>query len=215
MEEPIEEEIWRSIEGYEGLYEVSNLGRVRSLDRYGNTGYGIRLYKGKILSQVKNRCGYLNVVLSKKCIKTIFTVHRLVARAFPEICGQYKDVLQVDHINTVRTDNRAINLRWVTRSENQNNPLTIQHFFNANKGKNKGEKCYWYGKFGKEHHRSIPIVQYDRKGNFISEFSCAAEAERKLNIDHRAICRVLKGQRNHTHGFIFKYKNPTPQNKAI
>ena len=114
MEEPIEEEIWRSIEGYEGLYEVSNLGRVRSLDRYGNTGYGIRLYKGKILSQEKDRGGYLNVVLSKKCIKTTFKVHRLVARAFPDICGEYKKGLVVDHINTVRTDNRAINLKWCT-----------------------------------------------------------------------------------------------------
>lgn len=201
------EEIWRDVEGYEGLYQVSNCGKIKSLDRYVTTKKGIRLYKGKILSPGKNRGGYLYVILGKDTKCTTFKVHRLVAMAFPEICGQYKDGLQVDHLNTVRTDNRATNLRWCTPKENNNNPLTLQRYSNANKGKNKGEKCYWFDKLGKEHVRSIPIVQYDRKGNFISEFSCAAEAERKLNIDHRAICRVLKGRRNHTHGFIFRYKN--------
>ncbi len=206
MRENTEAEEWRSIEGYEGLYEVSNLGRVRSLDRYGNTGYGIRLYKGKILSQGKNICGYLNVVLSKKCIQTTFLVHRLVAMAFQDICGQYIKELEVDHRNCCRTDNRAINLHWVTRKENNNNPLTLQHFFDSNKGKNKGEKCYWYGKFGKEHHRSIPIMQYDLQGNFIAEFDCTQEVERKLGICHGMVLRVLKRQRNHTHGYIFRYK---------
>lgn len=191
------------------MYEVSNLGRVRSLDRYGNTGYGIRLYKGKILSPGKDRGGYLNVVLSKKCIQTTFSVHRLVAMAFQDICGQFIEGLQVDHRNCVRDDNRAINLHWVTRKENNNNPLTLQHYSDANKGKNKGEKCYWYGKFGKEHYRSIPIVQYDLQGNFIAEFDCTQEVERKLGICHGMVLRVLKRQRNHTHGYIFRYKEET------
>ena len=199
-------EEWRSIEGYEGLYEVSNLGRVRSLDRYESNGNGIRLFRGMLLKPQKTCKGYLHVGLNKKGKTIIARIHRLVAKAFTEICGEYREGLVVDHINAQKQDNRAINLKWCTPRENSNNPITKEHM--------EGENSYWFGKLGKEHVRSIPIVQYDRKGNFISEFSCAAEAERKLNIDHRAICRVLKRQRNHTHGYIFRYKEQT-QNKAI
>lgn len=184
-----ESEEWRSIKGYEGLYEVRNLGRVRSCDRYVSNGKSVRLAKGRALKPCKNTSGYLFVRLSKKCIQTTFKVHRLVARAFPEICGQYKDGLQVDHINTVRTDNRAINLRWVTPKENNNNPITRQR-------------------------RSVPIIQLDRQGIFINEFDGLSDAARILGISTGCICMVLKGRRNHTHGFIFRYKEES-QNKAI
>lgn len=215
MEEQIEEEIWRDVTGYEGLYEVSSLGRVRSLDKIVNGKCGsTRLLRGRVLKPAKDGGGYLFVKLSKDNKVAMFKVHRLVAMAFQDICGEYRKELEVDHRNCCRTDNRAINLHWVTRKENNNNPLTLQHFFDSNKGKNKGEKCYWYGKFGKEHHRSIPIMQYDLQGNFIAEFDCTQEVERKLGICHGMVLRVLKGQRNHTHGYIFRYKEQS-QNKAI
>ena len=75
-------------------------------------------------------------------------VHRLVALAFPEICGEYSDGLEVDHINTIKDDNRAENLRWVTRSQNRCNPITYERFKSKVTGRtpwNKGipltEEC--------------------------------------------------------------------------
>ena len=118
------EEIWRSIEGYEGLYQVSSLGMVRSCDKIVNCKGGTRMIKGKVLSQRRGMNGYLTIVLHKNHKPTGFSVHRLVAKAFPEICGEYRNGLEVDHKNTLRTDNRAENLHWVTRSQNHLNPIT-------------------------------------------------------------------------------------------
>ena len=126
MEEQIVEEIWRDVEGYEGLYQISSLGRVRGCDRYVSNGNGVRLIKGKILSLQKVNSGYLIVDLYKNDKSIKFLVHRLVGMAFQDICGQYIKELEVDHINTDRTDNRAINLHWVTRTENHLNPITRQ-----------------------------------------------------------------------------------------
>ena len=208
MEESIKEE-WRSIEGYD-YYQVSSLGRVKSLDKIVSSKGGTRMCKGKILKPNNDNGGYSQIGLHKGGKQKIFLVHRLVAMAFPEICGEYKKGLVVDHINTVRTDNRAINLKWCTPKENNNNPLTLQRYSNANKGENHP----MYGKYGKDNPNSIPIIQYDIQGNFIAEHDSAASAEQKLGIHSSLICRVLKGQIRHTHGYIFRYKEEY-QNKAI
>lgn len=198
MDNNIETEEWRDIEGYEGLYQISSLGRVRGCDRYVSNGNGIRLFRGMLLKPQKTTKGYLQVGLSKNGKTTIARIHRLVAKAFSEICGQFRNGLAVDHINAQKQDNRAINLKWCTPRENSNNPITKEHM--------EGENSYWFGKLGKEHVRSIPIVQYDLQGKFIAEFEGLADAERKIEISSACICRVLKGQRNHTHGYIFRYK---------
>ena len=112
------EEIWRPIEGYEGLYEVSNLGRVRSLDRYvKGKGKSYRLHKGKVLSSAKDTIGYLFVILhcNGKC-KTI-RVHRLVAEAFiPAVEG----LSEVNHKDEDKTNNRVENLEWCSHKYNMN-----------------------------------------------------------------------------------------------
>lgn len=119
------EEIWKDVKGYEGYYQVSNLGRVRSLDR--TTTYSKHYiegqvtashsFKGKILSQGKTS-GYLSVVLSKNGKNKDFLVHRLVARAFvPNDNPSLKT--QVDHLDGDRENNYASNLTWVTPRENQ------------------------------------------------------------------------------------------------
>ena len=121
----------------------------RTLNEYPN----LLIYSdGRVYSKLKKRfvgCKQKNgyVLISVTSTKKMY-VHRLVALAFPEICGEYEDDLEVDHLNTIRDDNRAENLRWVTRSQNRNNPISYERFRSKMKGKtpwNKGipltEEC--------------------------------------------------------------------------
>lgn len=111
-------EIWKDVVGYEGYYEVSSLGRVRSVDRYVNTGIrynDIKLHRGRMLKLNLKRMGYLTADLCKgNRVKTLF-VHRLVASAFiPSVEGKN----YVNHKNLNKLDNRVENLEWVTPKEN-------------------------------------------------------------------------------------------------
>ena len=111
-------EEWRPVVGYEGLYEVSNTGQVRSLDRYVIDSLGHRkFYKGKVLSIVKNKNGYLLINLycnekNKKCL-----VHRLVAEAF---VSNPDNLPEVNHKDEDKTNNRVDNLEWCNRKYNVN-----------------------------------------------------------------------------------------------
>ena len=122
-------EIWKPVVGYEDYYECSNLGRVRSVDRYvkGKTHQDKQLKVGKIKDPIKDSKGYLRVYLWKENKRKLYRIHHLVAYAFPEICGEWFEGAEIDHINTVITDNRAINIKWVTHTQNMNNPLTIEN----------------------------------------------------------------------------------------
>lgn len=178
------EEIWKDIEGYEGSYQVSSLGRVRSLDRPGHpliNRWGARIevtLKGKILKQHPTGSGYLSVQLGRSCRKH---VHRLVAHAFVE---GYKEGLEVDHINENKTDNRKENLRWVTKIENNNSPLHVKKISMA--------------------HAYI-ICQY--KGDvFIKEYSSITEASRQTGICKSTITLCVSGKFKQAGGFIWKRK---------
>lgn len=126
----MKEEIWKDVKGYEWLYQVSNLGRVRSLDRpyvgRNHTGHThIITKKGRILKPYIQR-GYAHVVFSVSNKKKTYKVHRLVAKTF---IPNPEEKPQVDHINGIRSDNRVENLRWVTHPENMKNPITKEHLF--------------------------------------------------------------------------------------
>lgn len=109
-------EIWRQIKGYENLYEVSNLGRVKSLPRYGTINVA------RIIKLNHKKSGYVNVTLTKNNSKRTFRVHRLVAEAFIPNPNNKK---QVNHINGDKKDNSVSNLEWSTPSEN------IRHKFDC------------------------------------------------------------------------------------
>ena len=123
--EDMENEIWKDVAGYEGLYEVSSYGRVKSLNYGGCKGVV------KIMKQTFDDKGYLNVRLSKDGKTKKIRVHRLVAIAFiPNV----ENKPEIDHKNTIRYDNKVENLRWSTHKENMNNELTRKHNSESRKG---------------------------------------------------------------------------------
>ena len=112
-----EAEEWRPVKGFEGFYEISNLGNLRSLDRVVQVGKGKRLIKGKPLVRSSCSNGYKFHHISGNGVKKNALIHRLVAEAF--IPNPY-NLPEVNHIDEDRTNNRVDNLEWVTRSQNLN-----------------------------------------------------------------------------------------------
>ena len=109
-------EIWKDVVGYEGLYQVSSLGRIKSLDRKIKCRNNYeRIVVGKIKIPFKKKEGYLTIKLYKSNKLKSFYVHRLVAQAFIDNPHCKKTV---NHINEIKTDNRIENLEWATYSEN-------------------------------------------------------------------------------------------------
>lgn len=123
------EEVWKGVKGYEGFYEVSNLGRVKSLDRSYEIRPGVSITsKGKVLTPVVTKLGYLRVKLSVLGKVTTFFVHRLVAFSF---LGGESEGLQVNHIDGNKRNNKSENLEWCTSQQN------IKHAFYTGLSKNK------------------------------------------------------------------------------
>ena len=115
------EEIWKDIKNYEGLYQVSNFGRIKSLQRefYNKNQYGInskRKTREIIKKQRLTQFGYNSIGLSKNGVEQKFQVHRIVAQAF---IPNSENKPCVNHINCNKTDNRVENLEWCTYSENE------------------------------------------------------------------------------------------------
>lgn len=125
-------EVWRAVAGYEGFYEVSDLGRVKSLERFITNNGRTNHKKERLLSTTRPKAkSYCSVALCKDGEITVVPVHRLVATAFiPN--PDNKPV--VDHIDTDPSNNRVDNLRWVTVRENTMNPLTRKHNSESKKG---------------------------------------------------------------------------------
>ena len=171
------EEIWHDIEGYEGLYQISNKGRVKSL------------YKGseRILRPGWTTGGYLFVVLCKNGNKKKLKIHRLVAEAFIPYTGlnpdstEIKGRIEINHKSEIKTDNRVENLEWCDRQYNNN-----------------------YGTHNEKLSRKI--LQYSKSGEFIKEWPSALEVNRVLGINNSHIIQCCKGKRKSAGGFVWRYK---------
>lgn len=127
-------EIWKEIKSYEGYYQVSNFGRIMAMQRVVNSKNNSTSIKKQKLRKVTTlNSGYCNIILSKDNKEKCNLVHRLVAEAF--VSNPYSKP-EVNHINGLKTDNRAVNLEWVTSSENQ-----YHSFNNSLQVSRKGEQC--------------------------------------------------------------------------
>ena len=177
MNEIIEE--WKPIEGYEGLYEVSNMGRVKSL---GND----KSRKEKILSQYESKSGYLKVTLCKDNKLKPFRVHRLVAKAFIE---NPNNLPTVNHINEIKTDNRLDNLEWMDYIQQQRHGTCIQR--RAEKERNGV--------------RSKQVYQYTKDYELVKIWESTNEAGRN-GFNQGNVSACCKGKLKHYKGYIWSYK---------
>lgn len=191
-------EIWKDVPGYEGLYQVSNLGRVKSLSRYVNGRKPlVKPLKERILKFWNNR-GYLCVRLCpnpkvRKCIG----IHRLVAFAFIPNPNDYPEI---DHIDGNPSNNNVENLRWVTHRQNELNPITRERISNSR----IGEKNPIYGKRGKEIHNAKAVVRIDQNGEE-KYYDSIADAARDNNIRQSGISGCLCGKNKTSGGYVWRY----------
>lgn len=163
----MENEIWRPVNGYEGLYEVSNYSRVRSLPH--------RTTSGKILKE-SFRCEDKKrryVTLSKNGIEQQYLVYRLSAMAFPEICGEWFDGCVVNHKDGNPLNCAVENLEVCTQ----------RHNMQCIKDRRKQKESV-----------SIPVEQYSKEGVFIQRFDSIIDAGRYYKCDPRTITRASLNQ---------------------
>ena len=179
------EEVWKDIEGYEN-YQVSNYGRVRSLDRWVIDKGSVRFIKGIIKKPNTINGGYLQVPLWKNGKGKSYLVHRLVAEAFLDNPDNYKEI---NHKNEVKTDNRAENLEYCDRKYNVNygtrNKVALEKLRN--------------GKLSKK------VYQYSLDGEFLAEYPSAHEVERQLGFAFQNISKCCLGKRKTAYGYVWKY----------
>ena len=199
----MESEIWKPVVGYEGLYEVSSLGRVRSVDRnIVHKNGSIHFKKGVVLRPCINENGYFAVALCRGGYSKTIRLHRIVATAFIENPENKPDV---DHIDTNRLNCVASNLRWVTRKENLRNPNSTPHYrMSASKEYGSGWKAIETRNRNKSKGAEVPVVQYTMDGVFIKRFRSIAEAARETGVQDASIHLFLKGKIRHAGGFVWK-----------
>lgn len=174
-------EEWRDVQGYEGHYQVSNLGHVRSIKN------GV----SRILQLKTNNKGYHCVALCKDGVVKDYKVHRLVGFAF--VPGHSSERKEIDHIDGNPKNNSPSNLRWVTHSENLSNPLT--------KAKLRPYKI------GVTPGNAKPVLMLDEEGNFIREFPSARQANIYLNgKDTDCVNACCRGEKKSYCGYKFQFK---------
>ena len=181
-------EIWKDYKDYEGLYQASNLGRMRSLDRWVKSKSGsVRLCKGKILKLCTDKYGYLNVGLWKNNKVKTYLVHRIIAETF---LPNSDNLPCVNHKDENKLNNNAENLEWCSSSYNINFGTRNEKVAEKN---TNGKQCK-------------PILQYTLDGKFVREWKSAKQAEREGGFNQSHITHCCIGERKKHHNFIWKYK---------
>lgn len=187
-------ENWKSITGFEGLYKISTKGRVKSLSRKVYNQNGPYQIRERILKTTLND-GYVYCKLYKEAVQHTIRVHRLVAKAF---MPNPENKPRVNHLNSVRNDNRIENLEWATISED------LKH---AYKYGNKVSNFVNKGKFGDDHPMSVARYQYRLNGEFVARYGSSGEAERMTGISYKSIMEACSGRNKTAGGYIWQYED--------
>ncbi|VXC99475.1 NUMOD4 domain-containing protein [Sphingobacterium multivorum] len=178
------QEAWEDVIGYENLYQVSNLGKVRSLDKIVSNGNGSFLKKGIVLKPYLDKDGYATVNLYKNRKKRLIRIHRLVAMAF---IPNSNNKPAINHKNSIRDDNRVENLEWVSVSENN------KHAFEyGNQIPNRGDKC-WTFNIDPNNHPSAKKVIHLSSGRI---FGSLREATKELGIKYSSVLSKINLKSN-------------------
>lgn len=186
-------EVWKPVVGYEGLYEVSNFGRVKSLEKEWCTGIGMRYHKDSIMRQHRNR-NYWRIALSNgdKKQKKYF-VHRLEWEAF---YGPIPEGYEINHLDENGLNNRLDNLSLVTHTENNNWGTRNARVASA-----------------RTNHPNLskPVLQFTKDGKFIGKYLSVIDAKRQTGIDNSGIscCCKYKKHYNSAGGFKWFYADST------
>lgn len=192
-------EIWKDIQGYEGLYQVSNMGRIKSLPRIvERNGQKMRL-KATVLRPQKCTNGYLFVCLSNRGEVKQFLIHRLVANAFiPNGNGE------INHIDENKANNALYNLEWLSHSENIRHGTCIER--SKRNHNQRGCNNPMYGRTGSKSPQAKRIIQCDMDGKPIASYDSIIEAAQAMERNAQSISNALKGRTKHCKHFIWKYE---------
>lgn len=174
-------ETWRQIRGYEGIYDISSLGRVKSLRRREHSDKrGYYVVQEKVLKPISNGKGYLGVILTKNGEHEHYYIHRLVAEAF---IPNPKNYPQINHKNEDKSDNSCENLEWCTS------------LYNMNYGNTQERKAEFFKK---------KVAQYSLDGKLIAIYDSITEAAKQNGFLVSPISNCFVGRYKTSYGFIWK-----------
>ena len=193
-------EEWKEIPIFDGRFLVSNLGRIKQAIRYDKEG---RKAGGKVFCLNKrDKDGYCIAQIQHKGKRKYLRVHRLVAEAF---IPNPENKPQIDHINAIKDDNRAENLRWVTPKENNNNPISVENNRRAQTGKKMSAES---SRKKRDAMPKKPVVQYTVDGAFVARFEAIVDAAKSLGNRNFSgnISNCCKGNCKTSRGFVWRYE---------